>query len=263
MGAARLGEMFDSLSGERAALIAYATGYYPDRETSERIVARMLECGADAVEIGIPFSDPVMDGPVIQNASRVGLQAGATPDGVFEMTASLRRATDRPLMAMTYYNLVLRRGLERFADDAAAAGLDALVVPDLPAEEMGPLKEACDAAGLATVAFCSRTTSAERMARASSMASGFLYCVSVLGTTGARNSLDEGLPAFLESVRANTDRPLAVGLGISTPEQCAEVGRMADGVIVGSSLVRAVGQGDDDLSRLADLVSGMASALRQ
>ena len=135
-------------------------------------------------------------------------------------------------------------------------------MPDLPAEEMGPLKAACDAAGLATIAFCSLTTSPERMAGVSAMASGFIYCVSVLGTTGARDSLDEGLPAFLERVRENTDRPLAAGLGISTPEQCAEGGRLADGVIVGSSLVRAASEGNGDLSRLADLVSAMASAIR-
>jgi tryptophan synthase alpha chain len=257
----RLGGMFEALKGKRAALIAYATGYYPDREGSELVVRTMLDSGADAVEIGIPFSDPVMDGPVIQETSRWALDAGATPAGVLDMVASLRRLTDRPLAAMTYYNPVFSYGVELFARDAAAAGLDALVVPDLPVEEMGPLKAACDSAGLATVGFCSPTTSAERIKAAAHMTTGFLYCVSLLGTTGARDSLDPGLPGFLERVRANADCPLAVGLGISTPGQCADVGRMADGVIVGSALMRAVVEGNGELTELARVVGEMAASL--
>ena len=261
-GTGRLAEMFDRLQGKRAALIAYATGYYPDRETSERVVEAMLAGGADAVEIGIPFSDPVMDGPIIQQTSKAALEAGATPAGVLDMVASLRPRTDSPLLAMTYYNLVLRHGLERFAVDAAGAGLDGLVVPDVPAEEMGPLKDACDDAGVATVAFCSRTTSPERIAAASRMTTGFLYCVSLLGTTGARDSLEPGLPSFLRRVRSNADVPIAVGLGISTATQCAEVGHLADGVIVGSALMRAAMEGNGDYSALSGLVSAMANALR-
>ena len=262
MGAQRLRNMFSQLEGRRAALIAYATGYYPDRKTSERIVTTMLESGADAIEIGIPFTDPVMDGPVIQETSRLGLRAGATPAGILEMVESLRRVTDRPVLAMTYYNIVLRYGPESFARDAASAGLDGLVVPDLPAEEMGELKAACDAEGIATVAFCSQTTSPERMALASTMTTGFLYCISLLGTTGGRDSLDPGLPGFMERVRANATVPLAVGLGISTPEQCAEASQASDGVIVGSSLMRAVATGHEDLSGLSSLVSAMTAALR-
>jgi tryptophan synthase alpha chain len=262
MGAQRIKNMFSLLEGERAALIAYATGYYPDRETSERIVTTMLESGADAIEIGIPFSDPVMDGPVIQETSRLGLRAGATPAGILEMVESLRRVTDRPILAMTYYNIVFRYGPESFARDAASAGLDGLVVPDLPAEEMGGLKAACDAEGIATVAFCSRTTSPGRLALANTMTTGFLYCISLLGTTGERDPLDPGLPGFMERVRANATVPLAVGLGISTPEQCAEASLAADGVIVGSSLMRSVAVGEAGLSGLSSLVSAMSGALR-
>lgn len=253
--------MFASLEGERAALIAYATGYYPDRKRCENVIVTMLDSGADAIEIGIPFSDPVMDGPVIQETSRQALNAGATPDGILEMVASLRRYTDRPILAMTYYNIVHRYRPGPFARDAVSAGLDGLVVPDLPAEEMGQFKDACDAAGLATVAFCSGTTSPERIALASGMTTGFLYCISLLGTTGERDSLDPGLPGFMQAVRENADVPLAVGLGISTPEQCAGAGRIANGVIVGSSFMSSVARGKGDLSALSSLVSSMALAL--
>ena len=257
----RLADMFDSLAGSRAALIAYATGYYPDRAGSESVIRVMLSSGADAVEIGIPFSDPVMDGPVIQATSHAALEAGATPAGVLEIVESVRRDTAKPLLAMTYYNLVFRYGLDGFARDGAAAGLDAVVIPDLPAEEMGPWRDACGEAGLDTVAFCSATTSPERIEIAAGMSTGFLYCVSVLGTTGARDRMPAELPAFLERVRAHSDRPLAVGLGISTPEHCAEVGGMADGVIVGSALMDAVARGSGDLADLESLVASMARAL--
>lgn len=253
----RLDGMFEGLKGKRAALIAYATGFYPDRESSERAILAMLDAGADAAEVGIPFSDPVMDGPVIQNASHAALAAGATPSGVLELVSSLRRKTDKPLVAMTYYNLVFRYGLERFASDATAAGLDAVVVPDLPAEEMGPLRDACRTVGLDTVAFCSPTTEPERIEEAAAMASGFLYCVALLGPTGERDSVSPELPGFLQRVREHTDLPLAVGLGISTAAQCAAVGRIADGVIVGSALMRVLSEGRDP----AALVAEMASAL--
>ena len=259
--AGRLQTMFDTLKGRRAALIAYATGFYPDREGSELVMRALLEGGADALEIGIPFSDPVMDGPVIQGTSHAALEAGATPAGILDVVSSLRRDTRKPLLAMTYYNLVFRHGLERFARDGAVAGLDAVVIPDLPVEEMGPWKDACDSAGIATVAFCSVTTSPERIEAASAMTTGFLYCVALLGTTGVRDSLSEDLPAFLERVKSRASRPVAVGLGISRPEQCARVGRLADGVIVGSAFMKVVAESDGDLSGLSKLVSSMAKAL--
>jgi len=253
--------MFDTLKDQRAALIAYATGFYPDREGSELVMRALLEGGADALEIGIPFSDPVMDGPVIQETSHAALEAGATPAGILDLVSSLRRDTQKPLLAMTYYNLVLRHGLERFAREGAAAGLDAVVIPDLPVEEMGPWKEACDSTGIDTVAFCSVTTSPERIEAASAMTTGFLYCVALLGTTGVQDSLSEDLPTFLERVRSNASCPLVIGLGISTPEQCAEAGRLADGVIVGSAFMKSVMEHNGDLSVLSGLVSSMAEAL--
>lgn len=259
--AARLSGMFGALRGGRAALIAYATGFYPDRAKSEDVVRTMLAGGADAVEIGIPFSDPVMDGPIIQRSSAQALQAGATPAGVLEMVSRLRSESDRPLLVMTYYNPVFRYGLNRFAEDAADAGVDGLIVPDLPVEEMEPLAGACARSGVATVAFCAPTTSDARIEAASRVSSGFLYCVSLLGTTGVRRALPEGLPAFMDRVRSNADCPVAVGVGISTAAQCAAVGQMADGVIVGSALVQTVAESNGSLAPLGGLVSEMAGAL--
>ncbi len=260
-GSARLARMFDSLWGERACLIAYATGFYPDRTRSLEVVRAMLESGADAVEIGVPFSDPVMDGPVIQETSAAALEAGATPVGVIDMVAELRESTDRPLLIMTYYNPVLRLGPEQFVRRAAGSGVDGIVVPDLPTEEMGPWKRACDDAGVATVAFCSMTTSPERIREAAAMTSGFLYCISLLGTTGTRTTLAGGLEQLLERVRENATCPVAVGLGVSTPDQCARIGAMADGVIVGSALMKEVRAANGDLSGLERLVGSLRDAL--
>ena len=257
----RLRSMFEGLSGRRAALLAYATGFYPDRARSEEVLKTMLASGADALEIGVPFSDPVMDGPVIQRTSACALAAGATPAGVLDLVSSIRADTDRPLLVMTYYNPVFSFGVERFALEAASAGVDGIVVPDLPVEEMGPLCEACRTAGVDTVAFCSPTTSDERIEAAAGASTGFLYCVSHLGTTGAMDGLPRELPSFLARVRALSGCPIAVGIGISTPGQCAEVGGAVDGVIVGSALMRAVAEGDGSLEPLSGLVSGMAGAL--
>jgi tryptophan synthase alpha chain len=257
----RLTEMFDGLRGSRAALIAYATGFYPDRVTSSRVIATMLEGGADAVEIGIPFSDPVLDGQVIQRSSAAALGAGATVGGVLDLVSEVRRGTDRPLLLMSYYNPVLRYGLGEFARDALAAGADAAVIPDLPVEEMPPWIAVSEAAGLDTVAFCSITTADGRIEEAGRLSSGFLYCVSLLGTTGARDEVSPELEPFLARVREHTSCPIAVGLGISTPEQCARAGRMADAVIVGSALVRLV-QPDGDQAHLARAVEALALGVR-
>ncbi len=258
----RLEAMFEGLGGRRAALITYATAFYPDLEGSRRAIESMLEHGADAVEIGIPFSDPVMDGPVIQQSSARALEAGASVHGVLELLSVLRLQTERPLMLMTYYNPVFRYGLETFARDADDAGADCLIVPDLPAEEATPLRLACGSAGLPLAGFCAPNTTASRLVRISAVTSGFLYCVSLLGTTGERDRLPPGLPGFLSRARRHCSRPVAVGVGISTPAQCAAAGVLADGVIVGSALVRALEGGGAALSSLGSLVSTMAGALR-
>lgn len=260
-GRTRVARMFDETRGRRAALITYATGFYPDRERCLRVMRAMLESGADAIEVGIPFSDPVMDGPVIQETSAAALRAGATPVGILDMVSELRAETDKTLLAMTYFNPVFKFGPEEFARRAAEAGIDGIVIPDLPAEEMGPFKKACDSTGVSTVAFCSMTTTPGRISQAASMATGFLYCVSILGTTGTRREMSDELPGFLARVRENASCPMAVGLGVSTAEQCARVGAMADGVIVGSAFMKEVVSANGDFSNLAALVRSMAEAL--
>lgn len=260
-GSERLAGMFENLHGVRAALIAYATGFYPDRERGARVVLEMLRAGADAVEIGIPFSDPVMDGPVIQRTSLNALLSGATPAGILDTVAELRDETEKPLLVMTYYNPVYHFGQEEFARRAAECGVDGIVIPDLPVEEMGAFKAACDECGVSTIAFCSLTTTWVRIREAAAMTTGFLYCVSLLGTTGARVSVSDELPGFLARVRENASCPLVVGLGVSTPEQCVDVGAIADGVIVGSALMKELELAGGDPRGPAALVASMAEAL--
>lgn len=259
----RLSSMFAGLEGARAALIAYATAYYPSREASAEVIRTMLESGADAVEIGIPFSDPVMDGPVIQETSRIALTQGSTTSGILKLAAELRAETEKPLLLMSYYNPIFKYGLDSFARDAAEAGVDGVVIPDLPFEEMGPWKSASDKAGLETVAFVSVTTSDSRIAEASRMTSGFLYCVSLLGTTGPRKEVSPEVYRFIERVRRNASCPLALGIGISTPEQCADVGKIVDGVIVGSALMQTVSPPGDDLGKLESLVRELSGSLAE
>ncbi|MDD5447681.1 MAG: tryptophan synthase subunit alpha [Actinomycetota bacterium] len=262
----RLGRMFSEVRAEgRAALITYTTAFYPDRQTSISVMLTMLESGADALEIGLPFSDPVMDGPTIEEASKIALSSGATPQGVLELAASLRQATPKPILIMSYYNPIFHHGVKRFVRTAKEAGVDALVVPDLPAEEMFPLREACERACLETVSFCSPTTSDSRIAACAEAASGFIYCVSRLGTTGTREGLSADLAPFIQRIRAITTKPLAVGIGISTPEQCREVGKLADGAIVGSALVKEIPGFEPARKResaLAALVSALSDSLR-
>lgn len=262
----RLGRMFSEVGAEgRAALIAYTTAFYPDRQTSMSVMLTILESGADALEIGLPFSDPVMDGPTIEEASKIALSSGATPQGVLELAASLREATPKPLLIMSYYNPIFHYGVERFVRVAREAGVDALVVPDLPVEEMSPLRMECEKEGLETVSFCSPTTSDSRIAACAEAASGFIYCISRLGTTGTREGLSQDLAPFIQRIRAITAKPLAVGIGISTPEQCREAGKLADGVIVGSALVKQIPGFEPSKRResaLASLVSALSDSLR-
>jgi tryptophan synthase alpha chain len=246
-------------SGKRAALMPYLMGGFPDLETSLRIGEAYADAGADLVELGVPFSDPLADGPVIQAAGTRALQAGTTVDGVLEVCGRLSRRL--PVVLMCYANLVLVRGAERFAAALAAAGASGLIVPDLPLEEADPVREACDAHGLALVPLVAPTTTDDRLAEIGRRARGFVYAVSVTGTTGEREAVDVG--GLVERVKARTEVPVAIGFGISTPEHAAAVADAgADGVIVGSRLVRAAAEADDPAAAVADVVGALAAALR-
>jgi tryptophan synthase alpha chain len=239
-GTDRIADAFAS-HGRRAALMPYLMGGFPDLETSRAVGEAAADAGADLIELGIPFSDPLADGPVIHAAGTRALAAGATPHAVLGVCEALSGRL--PVVLMVYANVVLAGGAERFAARAAAAGAAGLIVPDLPHEEAGELRAACDAEALALVPLVAPTTPPERVEEIGRDARGFVYAVSLTGTTGERDELPPGLSATVERVRASTTLPVAVGFGIATSQQAAAVAELADGVIVGSRLVRAADEG--------------------
>jgi tryptophan synthase alpha chain len=250
----------------RAALMPYLMGGFPDLEASAAIGEACADAGADLVELGVPFSDPLADGPVIHAAGTRALEAGATLHGVLGVAE--RIAERVPVVLMCYANLVFARGIERFADELAAAGASGLIVPDLPLEEASAVREACDAAGLALVPLVAPTTPDDRMAEIARLARGFLYTVSVTGTTGERAAVDGSLASLLGRAKRHCPVPVAVGFGISTADQAAQAADAgADGVIVGSWLVRAateaVEAGRSPAAAVGEAVSALSAALRR
>ncbi len=249
-------------SGKRAALMPYLMGGFPTLDGSRAIGEAYAEGGADLVELGVPFSDPLADGPVVHAAGTAALAAGATVHGVLEVGRALSESV--PVVLMCYANLVLARGAERFADDLAGRGISGLIVPDLPLEEAGDVLAACDAAGVALVPLVAPTTPDDRLAAIGARARGFVYTVSVTGTTGERRHLAADLAGMLGRVKAHSAVPVALGFGIGTPEAAAQAAAAgADGVIVGSRLVRAAAEaGDDPAAAVRELMAGFAGALR-
>jgi tryptophan synthase alpha chain len=244
----------------RAAFMPYMMGGFPDTESSRRIAEAYADGGADLVELGVPFSDPLADGPVIHAAGTAALRAGATAHGVLAVGRALAERV--PVVAMVYANLVLTRGVERFADELASHAIAGLIVPDLPLEESEPVREACDAVGVALVPLVAPTTPDDRLARIGALARGFLYTVSLTGTTGERDALAAAFAAVVARAKASTAVPVALGFGIATPEQARQAADAgADGVIVGSRLVRAAAQADDPAAAVRELVEGFAAAL--
>jgi tryptophan synthase alpha chain len=252
-GLERIAAAFSATNG-RAALMPYLMGGFPDLEASRAIGEAYADGGADLVELGVPFSDPLADGPVIHAAGTQALAAGATVPAVIELGRALSERF--PVILMCYSNLVLARGVERFVDELENANVSGLIVPDLPLEEAPVVLEACDAAGIALVPLVAPTTPEDRLERIGAQARGFVYTVSSTGTTGERAEVDAG--DLLTRMKAHTEVPVALGFGIATPEQAAAAAAAgADGVIVGSRLVRAAAEGDD----VRALVEGLAAAL--
>jgi tryptophan synthase alpha chain len=246
--------------GRRAALMPYLMGGFPDLETSRRIGLAYADAGADLIELGVPFSDPLADGPAIHAAATAALRAGATVEGVLEVGRSIAERV--PVAAMCYANPILARGVETFAAELVDAGISGLIVPDLPVEEAPDVLAACDAAGVDLIPLVAPTTPDDRLARIGAQARGFLYTVSLTGTTGERNALAADLPAILARAKAATEVPVAVGFGIATPEQAAQAADAgADGVIVGSRLVREAAEASDPVAAVRSLVSDLAAAL--
>jgi tryptophan synthase alpha chain len=247
----------------KPAFMPYYPVGYPTVPDSLSAIEALGACGADLIEVGIPFSDPLADGPVIQQATQVALRNGVTVAQVLESAAELRRrGTAVPLILMGYYNPVFRFGLKRFSREAAEAGADGLIIPDLPVEESAEMEEALGG-GLPFIRMLAPTTSAERARRICASARGFLYLVSVTGVTGERDKVSADLPGFIARVRGAVPKglPLCVGFGIGSPAQAAEVGRLADGVIVGSACVRAIGEARDPKRAAADFAAAYRAAL--
>jgi len=222
----------------RAAFVPFVSGGFPSPDACAHLVLALDALGAEVIELGVPFSDPLADGPVIQAASHRALTAGMTPAGVLDLAAGLAPRIRAALVLMTYYNPVVRMGLGEFARRAAGAGAAGVIVPDLPPEEAGPWREAAGAAGLDTIFMAAPTTPQKRLPLILEACRGFLYYVSLTGVTGAALNLDGGAMAKLAAVRAKSPLPVAVGFGVSGPEQAAALAGAADGVIVGSALMR-------------------------
>jgi len=259
----RIAEAFESAraDGRRAALMPYMMAGFPDLERSRGIARAYVDGGADLVELGVPFSDPLADGPVIHAAGVAALRARVHVADALSVAREM--AAEVPVVVMCYANLVLARGLERFMDMLVEVGASGLIVPDLPIEEAPATLQACDERGLALVPLVAPTTPDERLESIGARARGFVYTVQVTGTTGERAALDGGLPAVVARARAHTEVPVAVGFGIGTPEQAsAAADAGADGVIVGSRLVRAAGESDDPAAAVGELVAAFAAALR-
>ena len=240
----RIAEAFRRLAEKRrAALIIYFTAGFPDLRASEETFVRLAAWGADLLEIGVPFSDPVADGPVIQASGQRALASGVSLRKALGLCARLARRVACPLLIMSYYNPIHRHGLARFASTARRAGVCGVIVPDLALEERGPLERELRRQGLALIRFVTPATPAARLKRIASGAEGFLYCVSVEGVTGARPTLPRGLRAGLRTVRRRTGIPVAVGFGISSPDQAAFLAPACDGIIMGSRIIQLIGEG--------------------
>jgi len=261
MGEARIAAAFAAAKDEgRAALMPYMMAGFPDRESSLAVAAAYVDSGADLIELGVPFSDPLADGPTIHAAATAALEAGATFATALEVCRSV---SDRvPVVLMAYANMVLAHGgAAEFARLALAAGAAGAIVPDLPLGEAEEVREQFAAAGLALVPLVAPTTSPERRAQICAAARGFVYVVSTVGTTGERAEVPASLAALVTATKADSEIPVAVGFGIGTAAQAAEVGRIADGVIVGSRLVRAASEGGSPAAA-ADAVADFLSQTR-
>ena len=245
------------------AFIPFITCGDPDMETTEKLVVAMAAAGADLIELGIPFSDPTAEGPVIQAASLRALSAGTTTDKVFDMVRRVRQTVHIPMVFMTYANVIYSYGADRFLKTAAELGINGIIVPDVPFEEKQEFEPLCKKYGLAQISMIA-PTSHDRIRAIAEQAEGFLYCVSSLGVTGTRTNISTDISSMVQLVKAVKDIPCAVGFGISTPEQAESMCRQSDGAIVGSAIVKLIAKyGRDSVQPVSDYVSAMKAACRK
>lgn len=244
------------------AFIPFLTCGDPDLETTEKLICAIAEAGADLIELGIPFSDPTAEGPVIQEANLRALSAGTTTDKIFDMVRRVRKTVSIPMVFMTYANVIFSYGADRFLQTAAEIGMNGIIVPDVPFEEKQEFEPLCQKYGLDQISMIA-PTSHDRIRAIAEQANGFLYCVSSLGVTGTRSSITTDIGAMVKLVKEVKDIPCAVGFGISTPEQAETMCRQADGAIVGSAIVKLIAQyGRDSVQPVADYVRSMKAACR-
>jgi tryptophan synthase alpha chain len=263
----RIEETFARLKSEgRTGFVAFLTVGYPDVESTLGLVPALIAGGADIIELGVPFSDPLAEGPTIQASSFHALQQGVTTKICLETVGKLRElGVKAPLVLMGYYNPILAYGIGEFARDAAAAGADGVIAVDLPAEESGPLHEACLVHGLRVIYLLAPTSTDERIRAVAERASGFVYCVSLTGVTGARDELSPDLASFLERVRKRISLPIAVGFGISQAKHFQAVGRVADAAVIGSAIIDEIAKSgpserEERLKHYAEVVTGRRGA---
>ncbi|BCJ94632.1 tryptophan synthase alpha chain [Anaerocolumna cellulosilytica] len=244
------------------AFIAFVTGGDPDLETTEQLIYAMEEAGADLIEIGIPFSDPIAEGAVIQEANERALSSGCTTDTLFDLIAKVRQKVKVPLVFLTYINPIYTYGKDRFMSKCKESGIDGIIIPDLPYEEKDELEPDCLRYGIDLITLIAPTSN-ERIKMIAKDAKGFIYCVSSLGVTGVRSEINTDVDSMISLVREVTTTPCAVGFGISTPDQAAKFAKASDGAIVGSAIVKIIAQhGKDSLSYVSDYVKAMKEAVR-
>ena len=246
MATDRIRDAFEKAKSEgRIALAPYVTVGFPEIGLTTDIVRSIVEAGADVVELGVPFSDPLGEGPTIQASSHRALTNGVTPESCIEAARDIRAAgIDVPLVFMGYYNNILSYGLDEYCVNVSAAGVDGIICADLPAAEAGPLQDACDRAGLSLIPLIALTSTDKAIEHACKRAAGFVYCISVLGVTGARATMSNRVEGLVNKVRGFTDLPAAIGFGISNADHVAEAATFADGVAIGSALINALADGD-------------------
>jgi tryptophan synthase alpha chain len=262
----RIGQTFERLQNlHERALIPYVTAGDPDLETTKTLVREMVRHGGDIIEIGVPFSDPLADGPIVQRASQRALQAGTSMRRILRMVRELRPEIDVPLVLMTYYNPIYRYGEEAFVRDALAAGVDGVIVPDLPPEEAQTLQDLTAGTSLDMIFLAAPTSTPARLGMIAAASQGFIYYVSRLGTTGVRTQLADDLRDMLSGLRRATTKPLVVGFGVSTPDHVRLVAEMADGVVVASAILKLLEDIPDrqtKLAQVADFIAALKAATR-
>ncbi len=259
----RIGDKFESLRSKKGkALIVYLTAGDPSLDVTRELILALEQAGADILEIGVPFSDPTADGPVIQEASQRALKAGTTLQGVLDLVSDVRKISEIPIVLFGYFNPIFAYGVKKFPLAAHRAGVDGILVVDLPYEEAGELRVFTDAAGIDFISLVAPTTDPERLNKIAAGATGFLYYISITGITGTAAPKIENIKKEVGKIRKITKLPLAVGFGISKPQQAREIGRFADGVVIGSAVVRLIHENKDNRD-LIKIVSGYISEIKK